>query len=242
MADYYDKLNDRLHKRHREDRPGDGEVREPRRSGRNAVDRLFLDESGSVGPFDSHAVKDLHVVTVFNTFECLGGGHTAVVQDTVHVLGQRGAHFGVRRCVNGTAFSEAGFFGIDSLDEHGDKTAYPSLAVDYIGNPAKLLNGFQYTQCIEACTFGVGVVFLSVFIAGHLVIGKEFVIVDEVNLDACTGNARYLYDKRMVCIVHNQVHSAQADNFVELVAPFIDDTPFGHKGSYFATAFLGQLG
>lgn len=79
MADYYDKLNDRLHKRHRENRPGESEVREPRRSGRNAVDRLFLDESGSAGSSnytgDESSERDYRPVRQSHEYRsgCIGG-------------------------------------------------------------------------------------------------------------------------------------------------------------------------
>ena len=79
MADYYDKLNDRLQNRPREDRPGGSEGREPRRSGRNAVDRLLLDESGSGGSSnytgDESSERDYRPVRQSHEYRsgCIGG-------------------------------------------------------------------------------------------------------------------------------------------------------------------------
>ena len=186
-------------------------------------------------------IQNLYVVAVADSLKCLFCAHTAEVEDALHVLGHRAAHFGVRGGIDSAAVSEAGLFCIDGLDEHGDETAYPSLAMDYLGNPTQFLDGFQHAVGIEAGTLGIGGIFVSVLVVCHLVVGEEFIVINEVNLNAGTGYACHLDDERMVCVINYQVHSAEADNFVQLVASFIDDTPFGHKGSYLATAFLGQL-
>ena len=48
------------------------------------------------------------------------------------------------------------------------------------------------------------------------------VVVDEVHLDAGSGDGRHLDDQGVVRVVHVQVHAAQSDDLVELVTMFVD--------------------
>lgn len=80
MADYYDKLNDRLQNREKEPQPHAREERSTeRRRSRNAVDRLLLDESGSRSSSnytgDESSERDYRPVRQSHEYRsgCLGG-------------------------------------------------------------------------------------------------------------------------------------------------------------------------
>ena len=67
------------------------------------------------------------------------------------------------------------------------------------------------------------------------------IVVNEIYLHACGLQGGNLYNKRMVSIINDYIHSTEADNFVELIAPLVNTTVFRHKGAHFITFFLNAL-
>lgn len=45
----------------------------------------------------------------------------------------------------------------------------------------------------------------------------------------------------MVVVIDDDVHAAETNHFVELVAPFVYGSEFGHEGSDFEASFLHSL-
>ena len=68
------------------------------------------------------------------------------------------------------------------------------------------------------------------------------VVVDEVHLDACSGDGRNFDDQRVICVVHVQVHAAQANDFVELVPAFVDFAETWHEHANLFALLMGPLG
>ena len=46
----------------------------------------------------------------------------------------------------------------------------------------------------------------------------------------------------MVCVINDQVHAGKAYYLMQLIAAFVDVTPFGHEGADIITQFLDALG
>ena len=76
-----------------------------------------------------------------------------------------------------------------------------------IGCPTQFLHCLKHTTGIEHTTLEIVGIFVAVVVAFFQTLGKEVVIVDEIDLHACSHNRRYLDDKLIVGIVDNQVHA-----------------------------------
>jgi hypothetical protein len=71
---------------------------------------------------------------------------------------------------------------------------------------------------------------------------KKLLVINKVHLQSDLGNTRHLDDQRVVCVVNNQIHSAQTDHFVQLMAALVDFTIPGHKDPGFFAALVDGLG
>ena len=67
------------------------------------------------------------------------------------------------------------------------------------------------------------------------------VVVDEVNLHACSLDGGHFDDERMVGVVNHDVQTRKADDFVELVTSFVDVAPLGHECADFSSSVLNGL-
>lgn len=45
----------------------------------------------------------------------------------------------------------------------------------------------------------------------------------------------------MVCPIDDEIHARKSDYFMELTAPFVDVSPFGHEGANLASLLLDEL-
>ena len=70
---------------------------------------------------------------------------------------------------------------------------------------------------------------------------KIIIVIDEIYLHACGLDRSNFYNQGVVSIIDNQVHTREADHFVQLISALIDVSPFGHKGSDFTAFFLDRL-
>ena len=58
---------------------------------------------------------------------------------------------------------------------------------------------------------------------------KKLLIINEVHLKSDLRNTGHLDDQGVIGIVDNQIHSAQTDHFVQLMATLVDFTYLGMK-------------
>ena len=70
------------------------------------------------------------------------------------------------------------------------------------------------------------------FVAGADIAAMSTMTVQEAREFSKAGNDS---------IVDNQVHTREADHFVQLISALIDISPFRHKGSDFTAFFLYRL-
>ena len=91
----------------------------------------------------------------------------------------------------------------------------------------------------------------ALVIVGHeLVLGviprdllfEVVLVVNEVHLHPRGGDGSHLDDERVIGVIDIQVHSAQADNLVQLVPALIDDAETGHEHPDFASPLVNPLG
>ena len=110
--------------------------------------------------------------------------------------------------------------------------------MDDIGRPLQLLDGFQDATRIESGTLGIVLVLLAILVGRNPAPHEEVVVVNEVYLHSCCRNACHLDDEGMVRVVNHNVHSAQPNDLMQLVATLVDGAPFGHEGAYLPTLLL----
>ena len=115
------------------------------------------------------------------------------------------------------------------------------MTVNYIGTPAKFLHGFQYTTRIEDSAAVVVVILYAVFVHSLHPILEIIIIIDEIYLHTCGLNRSNFYNKGVISIVDDQVHTGEANHFVQLVPALVNVSPFGHKSSDFTAFFLYRL-
>ena len=115
------------------------------------------------------------------------------------------------------------------------------MTVNDIRTPAKFFHCFQYTACIENGTAIVIIIFYTIFIRCLHTILEIIIVIDEIYLHACGLDRSNFYNQGVVSIVDNQVHTREADHFVQLISALIDISPFRHKGSDFTAFFLYRL-
>ena len=113
--------------------------------------------------------------------------------------------------------------------------------MDDVRRPTQLSHGFQDAAHEEEAALVIVFeerVFGVVQDCLPLEIG---VVVNEVHLDAGGGDGRHLDDQRVVCVVHIEVHAAQADHFVKLVTTFVDFAKPRHEHANLFALFMGTL-
>lgn len=103
------------------------------------------------------------------------------------------------------------------------------MTVNYIGTPAKFLHGFQYTTRIEDSAAVVVVILYAVFVHSLHPILEIIIIIDEIYLHTCGLDRSYFYNKGVVSIIDNQVHTGEANHFVQLVPALVNVSPLGIK-------------
>ncbi|OAV67734.1 hypothetical protein Barb6XT_01346 [Bacteroidales bacterium Barb6XT] len=113
--------------------------------------------------------------------------------------------------------------------------------MDDVRYPAQFFDGFQYTSHKEDAAFIIVNVLLPVLARHNVSAVEEVFIVDEVNLHTGGLDGSHLNNKRMVGVVHNEVHAGEPDHFVQLVAPLVDDSILGHKRPDFPAVFQNGL-
>lgn len=114
--------------------------------------------------------------------------------------------------------------------------------MDDVGSPAQFLDRFEYAARIEDGAFGVVGVFDAVFVVQHHAFVEVVVIVDKIHLHARGLYAGHLDDQWVVRVVDDDVQSRESDDFVQLVAAFVDISPPWHKSTDFVAFFLYALG
>ena len=146
--------------------------------------------------------------------------------------------FGKKRC-NNLRFGELWFVFVGSFHVEWDYGRHPTLAVNDVRCPPKLLYRLQNSPCEEDGTLSVVGVIVAQFVLGHGWTFLEIVfVVDEVNLNTSLWYACDLYDKWVIHIVNDKIHTRKSYYFVQLTAPFVDGSPFRHERSNLKTGVL----
>jgi len=113
--------------------------------------------------------------------------------------------------------------------------------VNYIRTAAQLSDGFNNSPGKENSPFVIVLVLVAGSI-GHSVLALEIIIVvDEIDLHACTLNGSYLYDEGMVGIINYQIHPGKADNLMKLVSSLVNGAITGHECPDLLPPFLYAL-
>ena len=107
--------------------------------------------------------------------------------------------------------------------------------------PAELLDRFEHAPGKEDRPLVVIRKKRSVFVPDHGLAVKIVLVVDEVNLHAGRRNRRDLDNQLMIVVVDDQIHSREADHFVQLVAALVDQPVTGHEGPNLVSSFLHPL-
>ena len=115
-----------------------------------------------------------------------------------------------------------------------------TVAVDDVGYPAQLLDGFEGTTDEEDRALIVVVADLGVYIEDGLTL-EEVIVVDEVHLQASRREGSDLDDQRMIIIVDDHIDSREADDFMQLVAALVDDAEARHEDTDLIPQFLYPL-
>ena len=107
-----------------------------------------------------------------------------------------------------------------------------------VRTPAKFLHCFQYTTCIEDSTTVVVIVFYTIFVRCLQTILEIVIVVDEIYLHACGLNRSNFYNKGVISIIDDQVHTGEANYFMQLISALVNVSPFRHKCPDFTAFFL----
>ena len=102
-------------------------------------------------------------------------------------------------------------------------------------------DGLQHAAREEDTTLVVVRILYAVLIGNTLAAMEEVVVVGEIDLDASRLNRRYLDQQRMVRVVDDQVHTREANHFVQLVATLVDVSELGHEGACLKSFLLKHL-
>ena len=113
--------------------------------------------------------------------------------------------------------------------------------MNHIGHPTQFLHGLEYTARIKYGTLGIVCVLRSVLIGAHLSFVKIIIVVDEIDLNASGLNGSHFDDERVIGLIDDDVHSRQANHFVQLVTALVDIAPFRHKRADLVSTFLNAL-
>ena len=114
--------------------------------------------------------------------------------------------------------------------------------MDDIRHPTQFLYRFKHTAGVENSAFNIVNIFFTLFINKHCAFVEIVIIVNEIYLHASSLNACHLDDEWVVCIINNNIHSRQTNNFVQLIASLVNDTPSWHKCANLVAIFLNELG
>src|ERR1700749_5079769 len=93
------------------------------------------------------------------------------------------------------------FFFVSCFQEHWDQRGHPTMAMNYIGRPAKFLYNFQCTFTEENKALGVIVEEKLLFISEHRFSLKEIFIVHEIHLQARVWQRSHLDQQRMIFFI-----------------------------------------
>ena len=122
-----------------------------------------------------------------------------------------------------------------------NQVADPTLTMDDIGRPTQFLDRLQHAAGKENRTLGVVGEGFSLGI-GQRSLAVEVVLVgDEIHLHTGGGQRRYLDNQGPVHIADDEVHTRQADDFVQLMLALVDTSEAGHKRADFFLKFLYPL-
>jgi len=113
--------------------------------------------------------------------------------------------------------------------------------MDDIRCPTQFLNCFQNTLREEDHAHVVIGEHVHVLVVEKRLAMKKLLIINEVHLKSDLRNAGHLDDQGVIGIVDNQIHSAQTDHFVQLMATLVDFTIPGHEDAGFFSAFVDGL-
>ena len=103
------------------------------------------------------------------------------------------------------------------------------MAMDDVRFPAEFTNGFKDAPAEEERTLIIVRIELVGRIVRHRLALEIFFIVDEVHLHPGAWHAGHLDQEGMVRIVDDQVHPAQADHLMQLVAALVDAAELRHE-------------
>src|SRR5690606_11011642 len=98
---------------------------------------------------------------------------------------------------------------------HRYQAGHPSVAVDDIGRPSEFFHGLEHPFAEDYHSVLVVVEELFVLIREDLFSPEKFFVVEKIHLKPGPRQGGYLYDKWVVVIIDNDVHTAEPHDFVE---------------------------
>ena len=127
---------------------------------------------------------------------------------------------------------------ISSAHIQRNQTRHPSLTMNHIRRPAKLL------QCLHRPltekNHPVHIVFkwLPFRIFKHRFPLKEIIIVQKVNLNPAPGQRSHFNNQRIIIVIHNDIHPRQPNHLMQPMPALIHRPKTRHQNSDFATIIV----
>ena len=128
------------------------------------------------------------------------------------------------------------------LQIEGSESCNPTCTMYYRRLPAEFADSLNHTSDKEYCAFVVDFGLFHGFNLAGRVTQEVVIVIDEIYLKPGGLQGGHLNYKWMVGVVDYDVHTRQTDDFMELVAAFVDSTVTWHECAHFGAAFLYALG
>ena len=114
--------------------------------------------------------------------------------------------------------------------------------MDHVRSPPELLDCLKYASCEEYCPLAIILEEFSVLVEIYALSVEVVFVVNEIYLNTfCCGNGSNLDDNRSVHIIHDNVHSRESDDLMELVLSFVDAAVARHATTEYLLPFLNAL-
>lgn len=160
---------------------------------------------------------------------------------TCKIFAQTMIEFLVEYGVNNLGMAEYGFVFVQGLQVDGNQTGHPTLAMDDIRRPAKLLDGLKHTLAEEDGTLIVVFEERAVVVVVDGLAVEVIFVVKEVHLHLGLRNGCDLDNQRVVVVVDRNVDTRKPDHFVQAVPAFIDHTEPRYQNADFMVLLLDGL-
>ena len=181
-----------------------------------------------------------HIVVVFEEFEVALGG-TVLLESPCDAAVECRLEGLVVEGVNDFRPGETGVVEVFALEIEGSQGGEPTVAVDDVGHPAELADGFIDATNEEDGAFVIVGKSVARFVGECGFSVEEVFVIYEVDLHTGHLYGGYFDDKWVIGVVDDEIHARESDHFVELVPTFVDASVFGHKSSDLIASLLHSL-